>query len=97
MDNLADLATFTIAFCAVFTALGFMFNILLKPVKDNQARMELEQKNIKDMLLKEQEKVNNAVHFFESSVEKINLNIEHIMKKLNTREDLKRPEMKNDL
>ena len=39
------LLTAIIAFCAVFTALGLMFNILLGPVKENQVRMgrELDQ------------------------------------------------------
>ena len=34
--------TTLIAFVAVMTGLGFIFNLLLKPVKDNQARMEKE-------------------------------------------------------
>ena len=36
-----------IAFCAAFTALGFLFNVLLSPVKENQAKTEKEFDNIK--------------------------------------------------
>ena len=57
LSPFAPLATVIISFCAVFTALGFMFNILLRPVKDsqvllanNQARIEAEQKDIKACL-----------------------------------------------
>ena len=56
MSEFVPLATFIIAFCAVFSALGLMFNILLKPVKDNQARMESEQKDIKALIQKEKER-----------------------------------------
>ena len=34
------LLTAIIAFCAVFTSLGLMFNILLGPVKESQANLE---------------------------------------------------------
>ena len=56
MIEFVPLATFIIAFCAVFSALGLMFNILLKPVKDNQARIESEQKEIKALIQKEKER-----------------------------------------
>lgn len=42
-----------ISFCAIFTALGLLFNILLNPVKENQARMEREIISIKEKLDKE--------------------------------------------
>ena len=45
--ELQMLLTAIIAFCAVFTSLGLMFNILLRPVKVNQDRMESEIKELK--------------------------------------------------
>ena len=57
MSEFVPLATFIIAFCAVFSALGLMFNILLKPVKDNQARIESEQKDIKARMELEQKEI----------------------------------------
>ena len=49
MEKFTALFQAVIAFCAVFTALGLMFNILLGPVKENQRRLEkeLETVNIK--------------------------------------------------
>ena len=47
METLSDLtpiAVFTISFCAVFTALGFMFNILLNPVKKEVSELKEGQK-----------------------------------------------------
>ena len=32
--------TSVIAFCSVFAGLGFVFNLFLRPMKENQARME---------------------------------------------------------
>ena len=61
MSEFVPLATFVIAFCAVFSALGLMFNILLKPVKDNQARMESEQKDIKDLIQKQTDEFKNEI------------------------------------
>ena len=40
MESFIPLFQATIAFCAVFTALGLLFNLLLRPVKENQARLE---------------------------------------------------------
>lgn len=45
MELFTPLFQAVIAFCAVFTALGLMFNILLKPVKENMARLEKDLKN----------------------------------------------------
>ena len=42
MESLQFLLTAVIAFVAVLTGLGFVFNILLNPVKENQAKMENE-------------------------------------------------------
>ena len=40
LKNLTPLFHVTIAFCAVFTALGLMFNILLGPIEARMDRME---------------------------------------------------------
>lgn len=40
LQMLMPLFTAVIAFMAVLTGLGFVFNLLLKPVKENQVRME---------------------------------------------------------
>lgn len=40
LKNLSPLFNVTIAFCAVFTALGLMFNILLGPLEARMDRME---------------------------------------------------------
>ena len=40
LRQISPLAVFTIAFCAVFTALGLMFNILLSPIKKDITRLE---------------------------------------------------------
>ncbi len=37
---IALLLTSVIAFCSVFAGLGFVFNLFLRPMKENQARME---------------------------------------------------------
>lgn len=44
MEPFIPLFQAVIAFCAVFTALGLMFNILLRPVKENMARLEKDMK-----------------------------------------------------
>ena len=48
MESFTPLFQAVIAFCAVFTALGFLFNLLLRPVKENQARLEADIKEVKD-------------------------------------------------
>ena len=50
MKSLTPLLQAIIAFCAVFTALGLMFNILLRPVKENQARMGKDMDHFKQEL-----------------------------------------------
>ena len=40
LKNLTPLFHVTIAFCAVFTALGLMFNILLAPIEARMDQME---------------------------------------------------------
>lgn len=40
LQDFSSLFQALIAFCAVFTALGFLFNVLLNPLKENQAKME---------------------------------------------------------
>ena len=78
LEFFVPVAVFIISFCALFTALGFMFNFILKPVKDNQARIELEQKNIKNMMLKDQEERKEIMSHFASNAVKLNKNIEKI-------------------
>ncbi len=79
-----------IALCAIFTALGFMFNMLLKPVKENQARLESEQQSIKDMLITDREERNNLFIHLESRTEKLYSTTEllqNILKELKTKEN----------
>ena len=45
---IALVLTSVISFCSVFAGLGFVFKILLQPVKENQARMEKELKELKE-------------------------------------------------
>ena len=40
--------TTIVALIAVMTGLGFIFNLLLKPIKDNQARMENDIASLKE-------------------------------------------------
>ncbi len=40
LQSLSPLFTVTITFCAVFTALGLMFNILLGPIETRMDHME---------------------------------------------------------
>ena len=47
MENFTPLFQAVIAFCALFTALGFLFNLLLRPVKENQVRLEADIKEVK--------------------------------------------------
>ena len=42
LKPLLPLASFTIAFCAVFSALGLMFGILLNPVKNDLREFKTE-------------------------------------------------------
>jgi len=50
LQDFSSLFQALIAFCAVFTALGFLFNVLLNPVKENQAKMEKELDSVKKEL-----------------------------------------------
>lgn len=46
--DLQLLLTALIAFCATFTALGFIFNILLNPVKETLANFEVRIKHLEE-------------------------------------------------
>lgn len=48
MESLQFLLISVIAFVAVMTGLGFAFNLLLKPVKENQTRMEKDINTLKE-------------------------------------------------
>jgi len=50
LQDFSSLFQALIAFCAVFTALGFLFNVLLNPVKENQAKMQKELDSVKKEL-----------------------------------------------
>ena len=50
LKKMNPLFTAIITFCAVFTALGFMFNVLLNPVKTNLVRLESEIKSVETEL-----------------------------------------------
>ena len=45
LTTIMPLATFVIAYCSVFAGLGFIFNILLNPVIENQVQIEKELKD----------------------------------------------------
>ena len=47
LQDFSSLFQALIAFCAVFIALGFLFNVLLNPVKENQVKMEKEFDTVK--------------------------------------------------
>ena len=50
LKDLTPLFTVTITFCAVFTALGLMFNILLSPMETRMDRMETRMDRIEDKI-----------------------------------------------
>ena len=69
--KIQTLLTAIIAFCAVFTSLGLMFNILLGPVKESQVNLE-----------KRMDKMENSIDTMESSIDKMETSINDINQKL---------------
>ena len=76
--ELQMLLTAIIAFCAVFTSLGLMFNILLRPVKVNQAHMESKIQNVESRLQNLESRVQNL----ESDMKEVKVDIAEIKSKL---------------
>ena len=71
LHDFSSLFQALIAFCAVFTALGFLFNVLLTPVKENQAKMEKEFDTVKkeiDIVKKELTSVKADVSIIKNAV-----------------------------
>ena len=54
--TIISLLTAIIAFCAVFTALGLLFRILLGPVYNELASLKADIKELKNILIQSREK-----------------------------------------
>ena len=77
----------TIAFCAVFTALGLMFNILLKPVKENMARLEKDLRENMAKLENNQTRLENNQIKLEKDLKTTQASLEEFKIEVNTKLD----------
>ena len=69
LKKLTPLMTAVITFCAVFTALGLMFNILLNPVKANLARLEEDIKSVKTELNSRMDRLDSRMDRIETKLD----------------------------
>ncbi len=87
MELFTPLFQAVIAFCAVFTALGLMFNILLKPVKENMARLEKGMKENMNRLENNQIKLENNQARLEKDLKTTRASLEEFKVEVNTKLD----------
>ena len=79
MEPFTPLFQAVIAFCAVFTALGLMFNILLKPVKENMARLEKDMKENLNKLESNQGRLEQDIKNTQTSLEEVNTKLDKLL------------------
>ena len=74
---IALVLTSVISFCSVFAGLGFVFKILLQPVRENQASMQKELKEFKTEVKEFKTEVNGEL-------KELNIKLDKILSKQST-------------